>query len=176
MKVPSLIVKSLGILKGTPSLTRVGEAISDHLIGTNNISAQLATNPNGPDVIPAPVAQVQAQHLGNGLVDVAITDNSDIARAINYHIEYDTSPNFTSNPRGTLLGPYRNGQFTLPNGTWYVRGFSQYPAGGPPSAPIAFPQPVVVTGSAALPLLNSQGSGTGRPGQAGQGAGKTVSR
>jgi hypothetical protein len=176
VKLPSVIVKSLGIIKSDPRFVRIGEAISDHLIGTNNIAAQLATDPNGKDVVPAKVSGVQAQHLGNGLVDVAITDNSDIARAIDYYVEYDTSPNFTANPIQRYLGPVRNGSVTLPNGTWYVRALSQYRFGGPPSLPVSFPQPVVVTGSAALPLLASQGSGTGLPRQAGVGAGKTLSR
>jgi hypothetical protein len=174
--MPKLTIKSLSIIKQNPATLRVGEALDDVATGTNNLAAQLSADPNGSDITPANVAQVQAQHLGNGLVDVAITDNSSLSRAINYYIEADTSPNFTSNPRGITTGPIRNGSLVLPNGTYYVRAYSQYPAGGPPSKPVNAAQPIVVTGSASLPLLASQGSGTGNPGQGGQGAGKTINR
>jgi hypothetical protein len=171
-----LTIKSLSAVKQNPATVRIGECFDDASTGINNLAAQLGSDPNGSDVTPAKVAQVMAQHLGNGLVDVAITDNSSLSRAVNYYVEYDTSPDFSNNPRGTALGSYRNGQVTLPNGTYWVQAYSQYPAGGPPSKPVMFPQPIMVTGSAGLPLLNSQGSGTGKPGQAGQGAGKTVAR
>lgn len=174
--MPKLLVKSLSIIKQDPSTVRVGEAFDDAITGINSLSAQLGTDPNGADITPANVAQVEAQHLGNGLVDVAITDNSSLSRAINYYVEYDTSPNFTGNPRGVAIGPLRNGSIFLPNGTYYIRAYSQYPAGGPPSKPVMFSKPVLVSGSAAMPLLASQGSGTGKPGQAGQGAGKTITR
>jgi hypothetical protein len=174
--MPKLLIKSLSSIKQDPTLKRTGEAFDDIVSGTSNLAAQLSADPGGADITPANVAQVTAQHLGNGLVDVAIVDNSSISRAINYHVEYDTSPSFSVNPRGQSLGPWRNGSVTLPNGTWYVRGYSQYPNGGPPSAPIVNPSPITVTGSAALPLLSSQGSGTGKAGQGGSGSGKTLTR
>lgn len=176
MKPPKLIVKSLGFIKTVSGLTRVGEAIDDLLTGHSNISAQLASDPNGANIVPANVAQVSAQHLGNGLVDVALTDNSEVSRAISYFVDVDSSPNFTANPRTYTNGPVRNISMTLPNGTWYLQGYSQYQHGGPPSTPVRFPQPIVVSGSASLPLLPAQGGGTGAAGRAGQGAGPTVSR
>lgn len=172
---PSLIIKSLATIKQNPALTRVGEAMDDFLKGHNNVAKQLATDPNGGEVVPAQVAAVQAQHLGNGMVDISITDNSPIARAINYHVEYDSSSAF-SNPRGTTLGPWRTGTVVLPNGNWHVRGYSQYPAGGPPSAPV-YAGMITVTGSAPGTLFTSQGSGTGKANQGGgQGSGKTIQR
>jgi hypothetical protein len=174
--MPKLLVKSLSVIKQNPQTVRQGEAFDDVSSGINSLANQLGADPNGADVIPANVAQVQAQHLGNGLVDVAITDNSNVPRAIDYHVEYDTSPAFT-NPRGQTLGPWRNGQFTLPNGTYYVRGYSQIRTGGPPSSPVNAQIPVVVTGSATQPLSVSQGSGTGKPNTGGgAGAGKTITR
>lgn len=176
MQRPKITVKSLNSVKQNPATTLVGECLDDHSTGINNLAANLGADPNGSEVTPADVAQVSAQHLGNGLVDVAITDNSSLARAINYFVEYDTSPNFTANPRGTALGPYRNGQFQLPNGTYYIQAFSQYPNGGAPSKPVRFQSPIVVTGSGSQPLLRSEGSGTGKSGAAGQGAGKALTR
>jgi len=172
-----LVIKSLSAIKQNPTLPRVGEAMDDLLRGSNNVAAQLSTDPNGADIVPANVGQVQAQHLGAGQIDIAITDNSSISRAINYFAEYSQDPNFT-NPYTLPMGPSRNNHtLILPNGTWYVRGFSQYPAGGSPSSPVNAPRPIVVSGSSAVPLFPSQGSGTGLPSTGGgSGAGKTVSR
>ncbi len=171
-----LFIKSLAAIKQNPQLPRVGEALDDVVTGTSNIAKQLAADPGGTDVVPANIAQVQAQHLGNGLVNFALVDNSALSRAIAYHVEWDSSPSFSINPQGKTLGPWRNGTETLPNGTWYVRAYSQYPNGGPPSSPVNAPQPITVTGSVTQQYLSSQGSGTGRPGQSGQGSGKTLTR
>lgn len=172
----SLVVKSLAYIRQDPKLTRVAEAISDLLIGHNNVALQLSSDPNGNDVVPENIAQLQVQHLGNGLVDIAIVDNSNISRAIEYHVEYSTDPAFT-NPRGIHLGAWRTGTHVLPNGIYYFRAYSQYPAGGPPSQPIPAQLPVTVANSATLPLFPSQASGTGKPNSGGGfGSGKVLSR
>jgi hypothetical protein len=173
---PKLTIDSLNSVKQNPATTQTGECFDDVSKGVNNLAANLGADPNGADVTPADVAQLKAQHLGNGLVDVALVDNSSLARAISYFVDADTSPNFTSNPRTYTNGPVRNISMTLPNGTWYLQGYSQYANGGPPSKPVRFPTPILVTGSATQPLLDSEGSGTGRPGAAGQGAGKALTR
>lgn len=173
----SLIVRSLNHIRNTPAPdgNRIAEAMDDFLKGHSNVAKQLATDPNGGNVVPANVSQVQAQHLGNGVVDVSITDNSPIARAINYHVEYDSSSEFT-NPRGAHLGPWRTGTVVLPNGNWHVRAYSQYPAGGPPSDPV-YAGMVTVAGAASGSLFPSQSSGTGKPQQGGgQGSGKVIQR
>ena len=176
MQRPKLTVKSLNMVKQNPATTQTGECLDDVSTGINNLAANLGADPNGADVTPSAVAQVEAQHLGNGLVDVAITDNSSLSRAISYFADIDTSPNFTTNPRTYTNGPSRNISALLPNGTYFVQVYSQYPNGGPPSKPVRFPTRIVVTGSATQPLLSSKGSGTGRPGAAGQGAGKSLTR
>jgi hypothetical protein len=175
LKPPSTLVRSLSQIK--QEQPRIGEAMDDLKSASNNLAHQLATDPNGKaDVIPAQVAQVQAQHLGNGLVDVSITDNSSLSRAINYHVEYSADAGFT-NPRGAPLGPWRTGTIVLPNGTWYIRAYSQYPAGGPPSNPVNAQSPIVVSEAATGVLFASQGSGTGTPNSGGgAGSGKTISR
>jgi hypothetical protein len=178
----SLKINSLGIIKASGGVfNRVGEAIDDLLKGHDNVAAQLSTDPNGGDIVPPPISGLQVQHMGNGLINVQITDNAAISRAINYHIEYapaDASgnPNFTS-PQGWSPGPWRTDTRILPNGTYYFRGYSQYPAGGPPSSPVLAQGPIQVTGSSSLALLPSQASGTGKPGTGGgHGSGKTITR
>jgi hypothetical protein len=153
------------------------EIISDLLKAHGNVAAQLATDPNGADVIPPRISQVEAAHLGNGLIDAAITDNGKIVRAVNYFLEYDTTESF-SNPRVIDLGSSRNTPpFILPNGTYFFRAYSQYKAGGPPSEFVVFPGSVTVTGGVSASLLSSQSSGTGKPNQGGHfGAGKTLKR
>jgi hypothetical protein len=174
---PKLTIKSLGSIKADPDKTRIGEAFDDAATGINNLAAQLGADPNGGDVSPAQIAQVQVQHLGNGQIDIAILDNSSLSRAINYFAEYSQSPGFT-NPYTLPMGPSRNNHtLFLPNGVWYFRGFSQYPAGGPPSSPVSAASGVVVSGSNSGVMYPAQGSGTGKPNTGGgQGAGKTLTR
>lgn len=172
----SLNVKSLNHIRQEPALQRVAEAIDDLLKGHSNVANQLSTDPNGGDVVPPNVASLHVQHLGGGHVDIAITDNAKITRAIEYHLEYTTEKSWT-NPRGRTLGSWRTAEFTLPNGVWNFRAYSQFPAGGPPSTPVYCQGTVTVTDGNAIPLMPSQGSGTGLPKTGGgAGAGKTITR
>lgn len=150
---------------------KMAEVVDDLLRAHQNVAAQLATDPNGSNLVPATVAQLQVQQQ-NGFVDFAIVDNSRISRAINYYIQYSQTPGF-QNPRQITLGPDRNGHTILPNGTYYFRALSQYPAGGPASTPSEPVGPIVIASSAigTLTLFPSQGSGTG-----GGGAGQTIQR
>jgi hypothetical protein len=167
----------------------LGEALDDVSTAIDNLSSAVSNDPNGSDVGPPQVGQVNVStgpqsvtdSVGNlvplgGGAHVTITDNSKITRAITYHLEYDTSPHFT-NPQYEFLGPGRGRMLSLPNGTYYVRAYSQYAAGGPPSGPVLASQPVTITNSPFPPLLPSQASGTGAPNSGGgYGAGKTLSR
>lgn len=175
-------IKSLNAIKAAGGIfSHVGEAIDDLLGAHSNVARNLASDPNGADNVPPNIAGIQVQHLGNGLVDISITDNAKISRAINYHVEYAAAnssgnPDFT-NPRGLLLGPWRTGTVALPNGNWFFRAYSQYPAGGPPSSPVLAQGVIVVSGGAALSLYPSQASGTGNPSTGGgHGSGKTITR
>jgi hypothetical protein len=169
----SLRVTRLAHIKNTPTLTPVGEAMDDIVNGIQNHAAATTTDPNGADIIPVNVSIVQAQHVGNGQIDIAITDNSSLSRSINYFVDYSMDSNFT-NPYTLSLGPSRNNHtLVLPNGTWYFQGYSQYVHGGPPSNPVRVRLPVAVTGSSSGKLFSSQGSGTAKPSTGGgQGAGK----
>lgn len=152
----------------------VADALKDVNSGIGTVANRLANDPNGTNVTPPNIAGLLAQHLGNGLVDIAIADPGLIQSAIGYHVEYDTNPNFTSS-RYEFLGPSRNKTITLPNGTYYFKAYSQYQYGGNPSAAKTF-GPVQVTGSAATSLLKTQGSGTGAPGQSEIGFGTEIVR
>lgn len=162
-------VRSLNFIREKDSKT--AEAFDDLIRAHSNVSEQLATDPNGGNVVPPVIAQLLVQQL-KGFVDIAIIDRSPISRAINYYLEISTSPSF-GNPRTIALGPSRNYHMMLPNGTFYFRARSQYPHGGPPSNPVSAQSALVITASVigALTLFSSQGSGTG-----GGGAGKTLSR
>jgi hypothetical protein len=146
------------------------EAFDSLITAHENVAAQLATDPNGSPITPAVPAQLVVQHQ-NGFVDMAVVDNSPISRAINYYVELADNEGF-SGYHTIPLGPSRNGHDLLPNGNWWLRVRSQYPAGGPASAPS---QAVAISigGSpiGALTLLPSQGSGTG-----GGGAGSIIKR
>lgn len=149
---------------------KTAEAVDDLVRAHQNIGAQLASDPNGSPITPAVPGQIQIQQQ-NGFVDLVIIDNSPISRAINYFVEISTTPGF-QNPRTVPNGPSRNYHTTLPNGTFYFRVRSQYPAGGPASAPsMAVSVTIASSVIGTLTLFASQGSGTG-----GGGAGQTITR
>lgn len=166
------------------------EAFDDLINAHDNTSDQLQNDPNGSDRIPTKLNGLQVStatstlavsggatvQVGGG-VHVAITDNAkNLGRAVNYFLEYDVDPNFR-NPWVEHLGPARNRMLSLPNGTFFFRAYHQYPAGGPPSKPVLFSQPIVISGSPFPALLPSQSSGTGRPATGGgHGAGKQIKR
>jgi hypothetical protein len=148
------------------------EAFNNVQNGFSALSTQLGSDPNGSDVVPPQIGQVNVSQT-KGFVDVAITDNGSIARAINYYLEIATDAGF-STARVYSLGPSRNWDKVLPNGTYWIRAYSQYPAGGPPSAAVNYGlNPVVISASVIGNhiLQGTQGSGTG-----GGGAGKTITR
>lgn len=53
----------------------------------------------------------------------------------------------------------RRNETIVPNGRWYVKAYSQYRLGGPPSEGLAH-GPIVVTGPPISTLLSTQGCGT----------------
>jgi len=175
---PGVTLKNQNYLRSVRDGHIEGHKIAENFDSVNegigNISNRLANDPSGGIVVPPNIASVSAKHLGNGQIDVAITDNGQIQSAIGYHVEYSTNSSFT-NSRYEYLGPSRNKVIVLPNGSYYIKAYSQYRYGGPPSSPF-ITGPIHVTGSASGSLLTSQGSGTGRAGESGVGYGKVISR
>lgn len=116
------------------------------------------------------------------LLHSTATHNNPLQRGGRYHWEVDTSPTFNTNP--TPIGDHtgRTHTSTLPtnddNGnpvTYYLGCVYQYP-GSKPSAravygSVAKPIGIQFSGSTNASLLPTQGTGTGRPGQVGEGAG-----
>lgn len=169
-------LQSVQIVGGKGSLDgyKLSEALTDVATASANLASQMASSPDGTDITPPKIGNLQAVHLGNGILNFAITDGGQIQRAIDYVVELANNPGF-SGSETIHFSPSRNGRTIVPNGTWYVKAYSQYRLGGPPSAGVT-QGPILVSGSVNASLLPSQGCGTGQPGQTGAGAGTSVSR
>lgn len=114
------------------------------------------------------------------------THNAPISRGIRYVTEVDTDPNFT-NPHAIMDSTSRSGVSQLPTMdddsnpvNYYLRVTPQYP-GSKPGKPTVYggkqgPTTINFTGSTSLSLLQSQASGTARPGQGGKALGPVQSR
>jgi hypothetical protein len=165
-------IKNLGYIQKTDF--KYAEAFEDVGNAVGNVANQTASDPTGANNTPAPIGGIQAQHLGNGILDFAITDNGAVQRAVDYVVELANNPGF-SNARTVHFSPSRNGTVTVPNGNWYLKGYHQYRFGGRPSRPIVT-GPINVTGSVNGILLDGQGCGVAAPGTTGQGAGLTISK
>ena len=180
---PNVTIRNRGYIQnvkispnqGTLEGYKIAEAFDDVGGAVSNVANQLASSPDGTPITPPNVGAFQAKHIGSGTLHFSITDNGKIQRAINYVVELSDNPSF-SNSQYVHFSPSRNGFVpNLPNGSWYMKAYSQYQHGGPPSSPVVH-GPIVVAGSSSTGLLSSQGSGTGAPGQTNQGAGVSISR
>ena len=176
MGKPVINIRHLGAIQHSAVIRGEGD-IQGHLIATaftdvasavGTVAQALSNNPSGsPNTAPS-VAAVQAQHVGAGVIEVAITHNGAQSGTV-YHAEIANNQGF-NNTRYFMGTSSRNGQITVPNGVYYVKTYSQYPFGGPASKPVVT-GPIQVSGSGVTALLPSQGSGSGKPGQTGVGSG-----
>lgn len=141
----------------------LGQAFDDIVRVLENSMNQTNASPDGqaqPPTSPAALS-VTAAH---GIFDIALTDNAEVNRGINYFVEYSKSPQFTA-PHVIDLGQSRNHRASLGNQTLYWRAYSAYPT-GPRSGAVYHggqnqPTPVPGGGTATGPDLQpSQGSGT----------------
>lgn len=129
---------------------------------------------------PAAPPSINALHVSTGPggeFQVAITDNNEISRGINYWAEHDTSPSFT-NPHAIDMGQSRNLSVHMGTQPLYWRAYSSY-ASSPPSAPVyhgGASTPVAVLGGVAGLRSSSQGTGTSAPGHGAQGPGPIPTR
>lgn len=159
--------------------SKLYQALKSTQSGIQNIEQQTnsdtSANPSSP---PAPTAvSVNAQ---NGIFHVSVQHNGDFYRGVNYHAEYATDPNFT-NPFPIDMGSAREWRGALGNEGLHFRVAASY-GHTPPSEWLyhgSASSPTMVTGGGvagpALPA-QSQGSGTGQPGQAMQGPGTAAVR
>lgn len=155
------------------------ESLSDLDRHLGNVTEQTNANRTGqPLSPPAPnTLNVIAQ---DGHFHAEIADGGKFYRGIHYYIEHADNPSF-QNPVTVHLGSTRSWDKFLGNSTRYFRAYSAYgssPAGPPVyHGSVVAPQPVTGGGSIPGPkFLPSQGSGTGTPGQGGQGPGSAAYR
>lgn len=144
------------------------EALSDLLQAHANLSQQVNGNSTG-DPAPPPAIDNLKVTGQNGHFNIAIAHNAEVYRGIRYYAEYDTTPHF-ANPRVVPMGDSRNHNLFLGNGTYYWRAYAAYMTSAPSEAAYhggaASPQPVTGGGIVGSPALqDSEGSGTGTPGQ-----------
>lgn len=144
---------------------------------TTNIETQ--TNSNA-QTQPGPPPAVNGLHVSTGPggeFQIAITDNGQIQRGINYWVEHSDNPQF-SNPHHIDMGQSRNASVYMGSQALYWRAYSSYPS-SPSSAAVyhgSQSQPMPVTGGQIGLRSQSQGAGTGAPGQGLQGPGPVPAR
>ena len=112
---------------------------------------------------PATLAAVNVAWNKAGVYQITHQTSQAPNQQASYFSEIDTSPSFPA-PFVIFHGPSRSTEpKVLPNGTYYIRGFHQYP-GSLPSTPVNYggstPAPIVIAGGSDLTLLPSTGSGT----------------
>lgn len=150
--------------------------------GINNVAKGAGVAVTGDLAPPPPIGAITVKTSGE-MIHATLTHNAEVTRAIEYHIEADTSPNFTQ-PHPISIHSSRTHIFSLPTFNdagnpqpWYLRAFSQYP-GSPPSVPtvlggVTNPTALQLKGATKLTLLPSTGSGTassnGQQGGSGRG-------
>ena len=168
--------KAKGILSGGRALTRLvqkdpttGMLIQRLFNGVNALAENTASSAVGRIEPPPPLNAVNVKVSGE-YAHVTFDHSGDIQQGVHYFAEVATNPNFigahpihfgTSRTRDPIhmaaLDDDGNPQ------SWYVRGYPQYPGGGP-ATPVNFggpePTPVPVTGATRLTWQPSTGSGT----------------
>ncbi len=172
MKVPNIeFFQSLKAGETIPDGfgARLSQAFKAIVSQSSTTEQQGNSNPQGqPEAPPVPDGlQVSA---ANGHYSVRISDqNPGVKRDVRYWVEYDRSPQFT-NPIQKDLGQSRNWDHFFGDDQLYFRAYSSY-GSSPAGKPVYHgdeAQPIGVPGGgpvAAGTLLESQGSGTGAPGQ-----------
>jgi hypothetical protein len=153
---------------------KVAEALDALGNATGNVANQTATDPTGANKVPANIGSFNAQHIGGGMLNFSFVDQSSVQRAVEYVAELADNPGF-SGSEYVHFAAHKNGTVPVPNGNWWMKGYSQYKFGGPPSKPVVA-GPIRVSGSSYSKRLPGQGAAAASPGTSGQGAGLTVSR
>src|SRR4051812_18097168 len=105
MKIPNLP----WIRQKDPRLYEALKAVQDQ---TTNIEKQGNFNATGHPAPPPPINGLKVTTGPAGEFQIAITDNGEVGRGINYWVEHDTSPNFT-NPHIVDMGQSRNHSVNL---------------------------------------------------------------
>jgi hypothetical protein len=158
---------------------RLYKALQSVQVGVRNIEQQTNADANLHPAAPPPPDGVSVT-AANGIFHASVTHNQPIYRGIRYHGEYSESPNFT-NPFPISMGESREWRGALGNLNLHFRFASSY-GNSAPSAWVYHggqASPALVAGGGvsgpALPS-QSQGSGTGQPGEGFQGPGQRAYR
>lgn len=160
-------IPNLKFIRGIP---QIGARLYEALLAVQNqatsTEAQANTNSNGQ---PAPPPAINGLHVSTGPggeFQIAITDNGQISRGINYWAEHADNPQF-NNPHHIDMGQSRNTSVYMGPQKLYWRAYSSYDASG--ASPAVYhggaAQPLPVQGGIVGSRASSQGAGTGAPGQ-----------
>lgn len=175
----SQVQKNLAALRSVsvPGMPDFGQKLYETLKAMNtaqdNVTSQTNGSTSAQPASPPPLTSM-AVSAQDGLFHVSLQHEANFYRGVNYHVEYSTSPNFT-NPFPIHMGPNREMRVMLGNQTLHFRAATSYGISQPStwiyhggSTPIA-----VTGGGVSGPPLpaQSQGSGTGSPGEGLQGPG-----
>ena len=173
-----MIIPNLQFIRSLPGIgSRLYESLKAVQDQTSNIEQQTNSAAQQQPAPPPAIDALQVSTGPGGEFQVAITDNGQISRGIQYFAEHDSDPNFT-NPHVIDMGQSRNASVFMGAQTLHWRAYSAY-SGSMPSAPAYHgspTQPIPVTGGIAGPRSQSQGSGTGAPRQGLQGRGPVPQR
>jgi hypothetical protein len=169
-----ITLKNLSFFKNLNDWTpeagqKLTELIQEMAQGVNNIEQQTNSNANGTPQAPPAINSLNVTG-SNGHFQVAINhEGAEFYRGVQYFVEHSASPHFID-PHIVPLGTSRNANIFLGNATRYFRAYASY--GASPPGPAVYhgtlSQPKAVVGGGTVPgpsFVNSQGSGTGTPGQ-----------
>jgi hypothetical protein len=164
-----MAVRNLARIRDIPEYGKyLYEALRDLVkqdtILADQTNSSLTGTPQPPGAVNSLSVTAQDGHF-----NVAITDQNQINRGVQYFVEHADNPQFT-NPVIEHIGTTRNANFFLGDVTRYWRAYSAYPGSnpGPPAYHGGAVQPLPVRGGGPLngPAFQpSQGSGTGAPGE-----------
>ncbi len=179
-----LITKNLSYLRtlSTPDMPDLGARLYETLSAMNqqhqNLAMQTTGNSTGTPQTPPQVNGVSVTGSG-GMLHVAVQDNNEIYRGINYYAVHADNPNFT-NPQIVDMGSSRNVSIPVGNQSRYAYVYSAYGNTGP-SAPVYHggATPIAVHAGSfndAPSFPDSQGSGTGPAGLGHSGPGNVPFR
>lgn len=155
--MPNVSVRNLARIR--QMWPEIGEAISDLQNAQNNVAQQVNASPVGTTPAPQPHSKLVVVG-GGGIIDVAVTDNSEQYHGNHHFFDYtmDGWKTFHTKP----MGPAKNWRGALGSGKIETRSYTQYPT-SPPSSFVY--HAAVDTSIGAEPAMQAgQGSGTGLAG------------
>lgn len=132
-----------------------------------NLSVQGNAALDAPENSPPPQVNAVSVTASGGIAHVQVTDNNQVFRGINYHVDVATDKGFSA-PCTFHMGPSRDIRIPVGSEPLFYRVFSDYPTTSP-SIPVYHggitPIAVTASGSAPPAIPSGQGSGTGFAGQ-----------